>query len=365
MGCSESVPVAPGGENALGVIQSSPIDVNQSQQWKVKPTRSEAKKAYIADGSLTESNADKLVEIRTLLDDPMFLGGLGEFSKHVHKYELLALWADILEYKEMDAKSNEMMLSQALHVYHKYIKVSNADDDAHTTSERAPAVCPFLPEDAENLRVTLIDAASKAALGDEASPNISDAADTDGIAGADAGAGTDGISGADAGTGTDGIAGADADAGTDGNENLLSLHLLDVFQQTCVECIYKDLFLPFAGTDTYKSLAAKMKKAYNCVVADNFEYVGLIGSGSFGIVVHAIKKSTKKHYAMKIQRKVGLLETFSNCMERVVSEKEAVASCHHPFIVSMDYAFQSTGLVFMVMDLGTSEFFELKLFAWL
>ena len=56
---------------------------------------------------------------------------------------------------------------------------------------------------------------------------------------------------------------------------------------------------------------------------------------------------------VEIQSKVGLLDTFYDCLERVVQEKEAVASIHHPFIISMDYAFQTQALVMMLMDLGT------------
>ena len=57
MGCGDSTPISPDGGTSLGVIVGSAMNVNQNQQWKVKPTRTQAKKTYIEDGSLTESNA--------------------------------------------------------------------------------------------------------------------------------------------------------------------------------------------------------------------------------------------------------------------------------------------------------------------
>ena len=80
--------------------------------------------------------------------------------------------------------------------------------------------------------------------------------------------------------------------------------------------------------------------------------------GAYGIVLHCKKNSTGKHYAMKVQTKRGLLENYAEHPTRVLLEKDAMASCHHPFIVSMDYALQTTELVLMVMDLGRSMLLE-------
>lgn len=74
--------------------------------------------------------------------------------------------------------------------------------------------------------------------------------------------------------------------------------------------------------------------------------------GGFGFVVHCKKKSTGKHYAMKIQTKLGLLECYPSNGQRVNIEKDALMACRHLFIISMDYAFQTKSLVMMVMDLG-------------
>jgi serine/threonine protein kinase len=58
---------------------------------------------------------------------------------------------------------------------------------------------------------------------------------------------------------------------------------------------------------------------------------------------------------MKIQTKVGLIETYRENMARIDMEKQAYASCQHPFIINLDYAFQSEQFVFMALALCTCE----------
>jgi serine/threonine protein kinase len=97
------------------------------------------------------------------------------------------------------------------------------------------------------------------------------------------------------------------------------------------------------------------KKKYNSVKEDDFWYYEKLGEGGFGFVVHCQKKTTKKHYAMKVQTKVGLIETYREDMARIDMEKQAYASCQHPFIINLDYAFQSEQFVYMALALCTCE----------
>jgi serine/threonine protein kinase len=53
--------------------------------------------------------------------------------------------------------------------------------------------------------------------------------------------------------------------------------------------------------------------------------------------------------------RVVVLICVQDCPSRVTFEKEALAKCHHPFIISMDYAFQTPELAIMVTALGTGE----------
>ena len=101
-------------------------------------------------------------------------------------------------------------------------------------------------------------------------------------------------------------------------------------------------------------LTKQLQKRYNHVKLNDFEYFGKLGEGGFGFVVHCRKKSTGKHYAMKLQTKKGLLECFSDDPWRADFEKQAFASCQHPFIVNLDYAFQTDSLAIMVLGLATA-----------
>jgi len=57
---------------------------------------------------------------------------------------------------------------------------------------------------------------------------------------------------------------------------------------------------------------------------------------------------------MKLQTKKGLLECFSDDPWRADFEKQAFASCQYPFIVNLDYAFQTDALAIMVLGLATA-----------
>lgn len=142
---------------------------------------------------------------------------------------------------------------------------------------------------------------------------------------------------------------ASAESGT----TVLSIHLFDEFHQKCLQLIYTKLFVSYLKTSMFVESLKGLKNNYNVVTADDFEYFEMLGEGGFGFVVHVKKKSTGVHYAMKIQRKIGLLNVFADVPHRVSYEKEALVQCHHPYIVNLDYAFQDNTLVFLVMDLGT------------
>ena len=133
-----------------------------------------------------------------------------------------------------------------------------------------------------------------------------------------------------------------------------SSDLFDVYQQECFKELHK-LFDVYKGSVMYLNSMTNVKNAYNRIEPNDFEYFEELGQGGFGFVVHCRKKSTGIHYAMKIQTKLGMLECFGDAPHRVETEKQALATCNHPFIVSMDYGFQTRSLVMMVMDLGTGE----------
>ena len=138
------------------------------------------------------------------------------------------------------------------------------------------------------------------------------------------------------------------------DNSILDSDFYDRVQNVCFSEIFHNIFRPFKNTSLYPELKKSLREKYNHVALDHFEYVRKLGEGGFGCVVHCVKISTGKHYAMKIQTKKGLLESFADDPWRVGGEKQAFASCHHPFIVNLDYAFQSDTLAIMVLGLASA-----------
>lgn len=70
------------------------------------------------------------------------------------------------------------------------------------------------------------------------------------------------------------------------------------------------------------------------VSPDDFLYIERIGEGGFGRVVHVKKKSTQTHYAMKIQLKTALLDTFNDDPSRIDHERcdTVIAEGVTPFV---------------------------------
>lgn len=81
----------------------------------------------------------------------------------------------------------------------------------------------------------------------------------------------------------------------------------------------------------------------------------MLGQGGFATVVKCKKKSTGKEYAMKIVNKKHLLDNFSDDPSRVDLEVKTMAMLRHPFIIGMEYSFQTPVFGLMVMELATGR----------
>lgn len=134
---------------------------------------------------------------------------------------------------------------------------------------------------------------------------------------------------------------------------MLDRSLFDSIGAICFKELFCSTYLPFRRTPSYRAYKSTYARTYNRIRVDDFDYVGILGQGGFGRVVHAKKKTTNQHLAMKIQLKTALLRHFRSDIAALQSEKLVFASCQHPFIVSMEYSFQTEGLVFIVLDLVT------------
>lgn len=93
---------------------------------------------------------------------------------------------------------------------------------------------------------------------------------------------------------------------------------------------------------------------------EDFVTYSLLGEGSYGKVVLVKKKDSGKQYAMKILKKKMIEQR--NQVEHTMSERRILEAINHPFIVKMDYAFQSASKLFFVIDYcpGGELFFYLS-----
>ncbi|KAL0489772.1 glucocorticoid-regulated kinase [Acrasis kona] len=96
------------------------------------------------------------------------------------------------------------------------------------------------------------------------------------------------------------------------------------------------------------------------VTLEDFDLLKLVGRGNFAKVMQVRKKDTGKIYAIKILNKKKLEE--SEQLEHIKTERTVLQYVEHPFLVRLDYAFQTQEKLYMVMDFinGGELFFHLK-----
>ncbi|KAE9253620.1 hypothetical protein PF002_g3236 [Phytophthora fragariae] len=130
-----------------------------------------------------------------------------------------------------------------------------------------------------------------------------------------------------------------------------TVDFFDPLMTNIVADMCQNTFMRFKASSEYETFKKDLKDTYNKVTIEDFEYLELLGSGGFGRVVHARKKSTGKHYAMKIQLKTGLLDEHHDQLSQITSEKDILQICHNPFVLDMHYSFQTPAHAIIVTEL--------------
>ena len=100
---------------------------------------------------------------------------------------------------------------------------------------------------------------------------------------------------------------------------------------------------------TRKNTRTLFSKADKKVAVEDFELLKLLGKGAHGKVLLCEKKTGEKGlYAMKILKKQHIID--SNQLEHTKAEKMILSHVNHPFLVSLQYAFQTDEKIYFVME---------------
>lgn len=93
-----------------------------------------------------------------------------------------------------------------------------------------------------------------------------------------------------------------------------------------------------------------MLNSSTAISTDDFVFHKFLGKGSFGEVflVHKKDDATKKLHAMKVLSKDKVMT--KNLKRYALTERNVMSVINHPFMVKLNYAFQSSTKLFLVMD---------------
>jgi len=96
------------------------------------------------------------------------------------------------------------------------------------------------------------------------------------------------------------------------------------------------------------------------ITVTDFDLLHVIGKGSFGKVLQVRKKDTGKIYAMKVLNKKNILD--NNELEHTKTEKNILQKLIHPFLVNLNYSFQTPDKLYFIMDYinGGELFYHLQ-----
>ncbi|XP_054261503.1 RAC serine/threonine-protein kinase-like [Macrosteles quadrilineatus] len=108
------------------------------------------------------------------------------------------------------------------------------------------------------------------------------------------------------------------------------------------------------GTSSSKSTGKKK------VTLENFEFLKVLGKGTFGKVILCREKATGRLYAIKILKKEVIIQ--KDEVAHTLTENRVLRTTSHPFLISLKYSFQTADRLCFVMEYvnGGELFFHLS-----
>ncbi|GCB61168.1 hypothetical protein scyTo_0011267 [Scyliorhinus torazame] len=109
-----------------------------------------------------------------------------------------------------------------------------------------------------------------------------------------------------------------------------------------------------------EEMEVSILKSRNKVTMNDFDYLKLLGKGTFGKVILVKEKATGRYYAMKILRKEVIIA--KDEVAHTVTESRVLQNTRHPFLTTLKYAFQTSDRLCFVMEYanGGELFFHLS-----
>ncbi|XP_026543560.1 RAC-beta serine/threonine-protein kinase isoform X1 [Notechis scutatus] len=109
-----------------------------------------------------------------------------------------------------------------------------------------------------------------------------------------------------------------------------------------------------------EEMEVAVTKARTKATMSDFDYLKLLGKGTFGKVILVREKATGRYYAMKILRKKVIIA--KDEVAHTVTESRVLQNTRHPFLTALKYAFQTNDRLCFVMEYanGGELFFHLS-----
>ena len=84
------------------------------------------------------------------------------------------------------------------------------------------------------------------------------------------------------------------------------------------------------------------------ITLEDFEFIKMLGKGTFGKVILCREKATSLLYAIKILKKEVIIA--KDEVAHTLTENRVLQNCRHPFITQLKYSFQTNDRLCFVME---------------